>query len=608
MLIRLLRGHLRPYQRLLAAVVLLQFVGTMASLYLPSLNADIIDLGVARGDTGYITRTGGWMLAVSVVQIVCAVVAVRLGARIAMGFGRDVRAAVFGHVNTFSAREVARFGAPSLITRNTNDVQQVQMLVLMSCTMLVAAPIMSIGGVVMALREDVGLSWLMLVCVPVLAILLGLIIRRMVPGFRLMQTRIDAINRVLREQITGIRVVRAFVREPYEVRRFAAANADLTATALRTGRLMALIFPVVMLVLNVSSVAVLWFGAERVDAGAIQVGALTAFLQYLMQILMAVMMATFMLMMVPRAAVCAERIVEVLDTDSSVVPTPAPVTEVSTRAELELRNVRFQYPGAAEPVLREISFRVTPGTTTAIIGSTGAGKTTLLNLIPRLVDVTAGAVLVDGVDVRELAPDELWRRIGLVPQRPYLFTGTVATNLRYGNPDATDEELWAALEIAQARDFVEAMPEGLDAPITQGGTNVSGGQRQRLAIARALVRQPEIYLFDDSFSALDLGTDARLRAALRPVTATAAVVIVAQRVSTIVDADQIIVLEDGGVVGVGRHEDLLTTCPTYAEIVASPADRRRCRHERARERSERIINSACRCLMPARSEAESRHE
>ncbi|GIJ25941.1 multidrug ABC transporter ATP-binding protein [Micromonospora qiuiae] len=569
MLIRLLRGHLRPYQRLLAAVVLLQFVGTMASLYLPSLNADIIDLGVARGDTGYITRTGGWMLAVSVVQIVCAIVAVRLGARIAMGFGRDVRAAVFGHVNTFSAREVARFGAPSLITRNTNDVQQVQMLVLMSCTMLVAAPIMSIGGVVMALREDVGLSWLMLVCVPVLAILLGLVIRRMVPGFRLMQTRIDAINRVLREQITGIRVVRAFVREPYEVRRFAAANADLTATALRTGRLMALIFPVVMLVLNVSSVAVLWFGAERVDAGAIQVGALTAFLQYLMQILMAVMMATFMLMMVPRAAVCAERIVEVLDTASSVVPAPAPITEVSTRAELELRNVRFQYPGAAEPVLKDVSFRVTPGTTTAIVGSTGAGKTTLLNLIPRLVDVTAGAVLVDGVDVRELAPDELWRRIGLVPQRPYLFTGTVATNLRYGNPDATDEELWAALEIAQARDFVEAMPEGLDTPITQGGTNVSGGQRQRLAIARALVRRPEIYLFDDSFSALDLGTDARLRAALRPVTATAAVVIVAQRVSTIVGADQIIVLENGGVVGMGRHDDLLTNCPTYAEIVAS---------------------------------------
>ncbi|MEU2661693.1 ABC transporter ATP-binding protein [Micromonospora sp. NBC_01740] len=569
MLTRLLRTHLRPYHRPLAAVVLLQFVGTMASLYLPSLNADIIDLGVARGDTGYIMRTGGWMLAVSLIQIVCSVAAVYLGARTAMAFGRDVRSSIFGHVNRFSAREVARFGAPSLITRNTNDVQQVQMLVLMSCTMLVAVPIMSVGGVVMALREDVGLSWLMLVSVPVLAVALWLIIRRMVPGFRLMQTRIDTVNRVLREQITGIRVVRAFVREPYETDRFATANADLTATALRIGRLMALIFPVVMLVLNVSSVAVLWFGAERVDAGAIQVGALTAFLQYLMQILMAVMMATFMLMMVPRAAVCAERIVEVLDTDSSVVPAARPVTEVTSHGELELRDVAFQYPGAAEPVLRDVSFRVTPGTTTAVIGSTGAGKTTLLSLVPRLVDTTAGAVLVDGVDVRKLAPDELWRRIGLVPQRPYLFTGTVASNLRYGNPDATDAELWGALEIAQARDFVEAMPEGLAAPIAQGGTNVSGGQRQRLAIARALVRRPEIYLFDDSFSALDLGTDARLRAALRPVTADAAVVIVAQRVSTIVGADQIVVLENGGVVGIGRHDELLLTCPTYAEIVAS---------------------------------------
>ncbi|MFF0313576.1 ABC transporter ATP-binding protein [Micromonospora sp. NPDC005252] len=569
MLIRLLRGQLRPYQRPLLAVVLLQFVGTMASLYLPSLNADIIDKGVARGDTDYIVHTGGWMLLVSLVQIVCSIAAVYLGARTAMGFGRDVRARLFAHVNLFSAREVARFGAPSLITRNTNDVQQVQMLVLMSCTMLVAAPIMSVGGVFMALREDIGLSWLMLVSVPVLAVALSAIIRRMVPGFRLMQTRIDTVNRVLREQITGIRVVRAFVREPYETDRFGVANADLTATALRTGRLMALIFPVVMLVLNVSSVAVLWFGAQRVDSGAIEIGALTAFQQYLMQILMAVMMATFMLMMVPRAAVCAERIVEVLDTDSSVVPAAAPVTELPTRAELELRGVRFQYPGAVEPVLRDISFTATAGTTTAIIGSTGAGKTTLLSLVPRLVDVTGGAVLVDGVDVRELEPDELWRRIGLVPQRPYLFTGTVASNLRYGNPDATDEELWAALEIAQARDFVAQMPGGLDAPIAQGGSTVSGGQRQRLAIARALVRQPEIYLFDDSFSALDLGTDARLRAALRPVTAQSAVVIVAQRVSTIVDADQIIVLENGGVVGVGRHAELVQTCPTYAEIVAS---------------------------------------
>ncbi|WP_432956718.1 ABC transporter ATP-binding protein [Micromonospora haikouensis] len=569
MLIRLLRAYLRPYHRPLAAVLAFQFVGTMASLYLPSLNADIIDQGVARGDTGYIMRTGGWMLLVSLVQIACSTAAVYLGARTAMGFGRDVRAELFAHVNRFSAREVARFGAPSLITRNTNDVQQVQMLVLMSCTILAAAPIMSVGGVVMALREDIGLSWLMLVSVPVLAVALALIIRRMVPGFRLMQTRIDAVNRVLREQITGIRVVRAFVREPYETERFGRANADLTATALRTGRLMALIFPIVMLVLNVSSIAVLWFGAERVDAGQIQVGALTAFLQYLMQILMAVMMATLMLMMVPRAAVCAERIVEVLDTDSTVVPPAAPVTEVTVRGELELRDVRFQYPGASAPVLHDISFTARAGRTTAVIGSTGAGKTTLLTLIPRLVDATAGTVLVDGVDVRDLAPDELWRRIGLVPQRPYLFSGTIASNLRYGNPEATDDELWAALEVAQARDFVAELPEGLDAPIAQGGTNVSGGQRQRLAIARALVRKPEIYLFDDSFSALDLGTDARLRAALRPVTRDAAVVIVAQRVSTIVDADQIIVLEDGGIVGMGRHAELLENCPTYAEIVAS---------------------------------------
>ncbi|MFJ8576948.1 ABC transporter ATP-binding protein [Micromonospora sp. NPDC093277] len=569
MLIRLLRNHLRPYRRLLAAVLAFQFVGTMASLYLPSLNAKIIDRGVAVGDTGQILRTGGWMLLVSLLQIACSITAVYLGAKTAMSFGRDVRGAIFHHVNRFSAREVARFGAPSLITRNTNDVQQVQMLVLLSCTMLAAAPIMSIGGVVMALREDVGLSWLLLVCVPVLAVALGLLIRKMVPTFRLMQTRIDTVNRVLREQITGIRVVRAFVREPFETERFGVANADLTATALRIGRLQALIFPLVMLVLNISGVAVLWFGAGRVDSGQIEIGALTAFLQYLMQILMSVMMATFMLMMVPRAAVCAERIVEVLDTESSVVPAARPVTEVSGRGELELRGVGFQYPGANAPVLHDISFRAQPGRTTAIIGSTGAGKTTLLTLIPRLVDPTTGAVLVDGVDVRELAPDELWRRIGLVPQRPYLFSGTVASNLRYGNPDASDADLWAALEIAQAREFVAEMSGGLDAPIAQGGTNVSGGQRQRLAIARALVRKPEIYLFDDSFSALDLGTDARLRAALKPITAEAAVVIVAQRVSTIVDADQIIVVEDGGVVGMGRHDDLLETCPTYAEIVAS---------------------------------------
>ncbi|MDW5325663.1 ABC transporter ATP-binding protein [Plantactinospora sp. KLBMP9567] len=569
MLTRLLRTYLRPYGRPLTAVVLLQLVGTMASLYLPSLNADIIDKGIAQGDTGYIVSTGGWMLLVTLAQIACSIAAVYFGARTAMSFGRDVRGAVFHRVMGFSGREVGQFGAPSLITRTTNDVQQVQMLVVVTCTMLVAAPITLFGGVIMALREDVGLSWLMLVCVPVLVLAIGLVIRRMVPQFRLMQTRIDTVNRVLREQITGIRVVRAFVREPYETRRFEAANEDLTATALRVGRLTALIFPIVMLVLNLSSVAVLWFGAHRIEAGQIQIGALTAFLSYLMFILMSVMMATFMLIMVPRAAVCAERIMEVLRTGSSVVLPAEPVREVQSRGELELRNVRFQYPGAAAPVLRDISFRARAGQTTAIIGSTGAGKTTLLGLVPRLFDVTGGAVLVDGVDVRELDPDLLWDRIGLVPQRPYLFSGTVASNLRYGKPDATDEELWASLEIAQARDFVEALSEGLNAPVAQGGTNLSGGQRQRLAIARALVRRPEIYLFDDSFSALDLGTDARLRAALRPVTADAAVVIVAQRVSTILDADQIIVLEDGAVVGSGRHTELLESCPTYAEIVES---------------------------------------
>jgi ATP-binding cassette, subfamily B, multidrug efflux pump len=456
-----------------------------------------------------------------------------------------------------------------LITRNTNDVQQVQMLVLTTCTMLVAAPIMCVGGVVMALREDPGLSWLMAVCVPVLVLAIGAVIVRMVPQFRVMQTRIDAVNRILREQITGIRVVRAFVREPQEVQRFRAANTDLTGVATNVGRLQALIFPIVMLVLNVSSVAVLWFGADRVELGAMQIGALTAFLSYLMQILMAVMMATFMAIMVPRAAVCAERIIEVIDTESSVAPPPRPVTPLRADGVLTFDRVGFRYPGAAAPVLREITLTALPGQTTAIIGSTGAGKTTLISMVPRLFDATAGTVSVDGVDVRELEPEELWRRIGLVPQRPYLFSGTVASNLRYGNPDATDDELWAALEVAQSRDFVAAMAEGLQAPIAQGGTNVSGGQRQRLAIARAVVRTPEIYLFDDSFSALDLSTDARLRAALRPVTAACTVVIVAQRVSTIVDADQIVVLEDGAVVGIGRHAELLGSCPTYVEIVES---------------------------------------
>jgi ATP-binding cassette subfamily B protein len=509
------------------------------------------------------------MLLVTLVQIICSIGAVYFGARAAMSFGRDVRSAIFHRVGTFSAREVGKFGAPSLITRNTNDVQQVQMLVLMTATLMVSAPIMCVGGIIMALRQDVGLSWLMAVSIPVLVIAIGLIVVRMVPLFRAMQARIDVVNRVLREQLSGIRVVRAFVRERDEAERFAEANASLTSTALQAGRLMVLIFPTVMLILNASSVAVLWFGAARVDSGEMQIGALTAFLMYLMLILTSVMMATFMAIMIPRAAVSSDRISEVLNTESSVIPPEHPVREVRSRGELELRNVEFRYPGAAAPVLQNISFRARAGQTTAVIGSTGAGKTTLISLVPRLFDATSGEVLIDGVGVRDLDPEMLWNRIGLVPQKPYLFTGTVASNLRYGNPQATDAELWEALEVAQAADFVRAMPRALEASIAQGGTNVSGGQRQRLAIARALVRQPEIYLFDDSFSALDLATDARLRAALRPHTAQATVVIVSQRVSTVSDADQIVVLDDGAIVGLGSHEELLRKCPTYVEIVQS---------------------------------------
>jgi len=569
MLLRLLRKYLQPYKREMLIVVVLQLVGTIASLSLPALNADIIDNGVVRGDTAYIVRTGGLMLAVSLVQAASSITAVFFGARTAMALGRDVRSATFHRVMEFSSREMARLGAPSLLTRNTNDVQQIQMLVLMSFTMLITAPIMMVGGVVMALREDVGLSWLVAAIVPILALIIGLIVTRMVPGFRLMQRRLDTVNQVLREQTSGIRVVRAFVRERFETTRFARANTDLTDVAINVGRWMAAIFPAVMLVMNASSVAVLWFGGVRVDTGAMQIGSLTAFLSYLIQILMAVMMSTMMFMLLPRAAVSADRIGEVLDTEPSVVPPTGGVTELPRHGTLAFERVGFRYPGAEHPVLSDVTFTAQPGHTTAIIGSTGTGKTTLVNLIPRLFDATDGRVVVNGVDVRDIDPDFLWDKIGLVPQKAYLFSGTVASNLRYGKPDATEAEMWEALQIAQAREFVEAMPEGLESPIAQGGTNVSGGQRQRLAIARALIRQPELYLFDDSFSALDVATDARLRHALRAVTAAATVIIVAQRVATIIDADQIVVLEDGGIVGLGTHDELLQTCPPYAEIVES---------------------------------------
>ncbi|MEU2163238.1 ABC transporter ATP-binding protein [Streptomyces chengbuensis] len=569
MLIRLLRTFLRPHRQAITLLVTLQLLQTSATLYLPTLNADIIDNGVVQGDTGYILTFGALMIGVSVVQVVCNIGAVYYGARTAAALGRDVRAAVFDRVQSFSAREVGHFGAPSLITRTTNDVQQVQMLVLMAFTLMVSAPIMCVGGIVLALSLDVPLSAVLLAVVPVLGISVSLIVKRMRPLFRTMQERLDTVNRVLREQITGNRVIRAFVKDDYEEQRFRGSNTELTDVSMATGRLMALMFPIVMTVVNVSSIAVVWFGAHRIDSGGMQIGALTAFLAYLMQIVMAVMMATFMFMMVPRAEVCAERIEEVLATESSVVPPAAPVRETARHGHLEVRGADFRYPGAEEPVLRGVDLVARPGETTAVIGSTGSGKSTLLGLVPRLFDVTGGEVLVDGVDVRELDPVLMARTVGLVPQKPYLFSGTVATNLRYGNPDATDEELWRALEVAQAADFVRELDGGLDAPVAQGGTNVSGGQRQRLAIARTLVQRPEIYLFDDSFSALDYATDAALRGALALETAESTVVIVAQRVSTIRDADRIVVLDEGRVVGTGRHHELMAGNDTYREIVLS---------------------------------------
>ncbi|UJP38855.1 ABC transporter ATP-binding protein [Cellulomonas palmilytica] len=572
MLNRLLKEHLRPYSGAVTAVVVLQLVQTLATLYLPSLNARIIDDGVAQGDTDTIMRLGGVMLVVSLVQVVTSIGAVWYGSYAATGFGRDLRRRLFAHVQTFSARELGQFGAPTLITRTTNDVQQIQMVALMTFTFVLMAPIMLVGGVVMALQEDLGLSWVLLVAVPVLGVVIASIVSRMIPYFRVMQKRIDAINRVLREQIAGVRVVRAFVREDREAARFDDANRALYDTSLRTGQLMALMFPAVMLVLNVTSTSVLWFGGHRVADGAMQIGQLTAFLSYLAYILIAVMMSTMMFVMFPRAVVAAGRVGEVLDTTTSVLPPVAPVplpADGRARARLELRGVEFRYPGAERAVLEDVDLVVEPGRTTAIIGSTGSGKSTLLNLVPRLYDVTDGQVLLGGVDVRDVALPELWAQIGLVPQKPYLFAGTVRSNLGYGAPGADDDELWHALEVAQAREFVEAMPGGLDAAIAQGGTNVSGGQRQRLAIARALAARPRVYLFDDSFSALDYATDAALRAALVPETRDAGVLVVAQRVATIRHAEHIVVLDEGRVVGQGTHDELLATNATYQEIVYS---------------------------------------
>jgi ATP-binding cassette subfamily B protein len=566
---KLLVRYVKPYAPLFWAVLALQAVQSVASLYLPTLNADIIDDGIATGDLATIWRLGGAMLVITVVQAACAIAAVYFGAKIAMRVGRDLRGDIFGTVAGYSENEVQKFGAPTLITRTTNDVQQVQMLVLMTCTMLLATPFTAIGGVALALQQDVGLAWIMAVAIPLLIVIVMLIVWRMVPHFQRMQVRIDAINRVLREQLTGIRVVRAFVREDVETARFAKANANVTESAYRAGRLMAAMFPLVLLVVNLGSVAVIWFGAERVNSGEMQVGSITAFMSYLFQILFSILMATFLFVLIPRAAVAAGRITEVLSTPTSVAPPANPVTTWKRQGGIEFENVSFAYPGAEQPVLADVTFTAAPGTTTAIIGATGAGKSTLVNLIPRLYDATSGVVRMGGVDVRDADLELLWSRIGIVPQRPYLFAGTVASNLRFGSPDATDEQLWKALEIAQGADFVRAMPQGLESEVGQGGTTVSGGQRQRLSIARALIRTPDVLIFDDSFSALDTKTDAALRAALAKDVADATVIVVAQRVSSIVDADQILVLDDGRIIASGTHKQLLESSDTYREIVST---------------------------------------
>jgi len=570
MLLALLRQYVRPYRRLVATVMTLQLISTLASLYLPTVNATIIDDGIAKGDTGTIVRLGGLMFAVTALQVLCAVGAVYFGSRTGMGLGRDLRAAMFHQVTTFSEHETARFGAPTLLTRTTNDVRQIQFLAQMGTTVLVAAPIMCVGGIVMAIHQDAGLSWLLLVSVPVLVVANYWIISNTLPLFRSMQRLIDNINRVMREQLSGVRVVRAFAREPFERQRFDEANVALSNTAQSAGNWQALMLPVTTLTINCSSVALIWFGGLRIDSGHMQVGSLIAFLVYFAQILMAVVMATMAVMVLPRAAVCAERITEVLSTDPAVSSPQNPVRpSTNDRGVLQLDGASFQYPGADRAVLQDISLTARPGTTTAVIGSTGSGKSTLVALICRLYDVTAGAVRVEGVNVRDRDIDELWSTIGLVPQRGYLFSGTIAENLRYGKADATEDEMWDALHIAAADEFVRAHADRLQMPVAQGGINFSGGQRQRLAIARAVIRRPAIYLFDDAFSALDVHTDALVRSRLAEVAADATVIVVAQRISTIVDADQVIVVEDGRVLGVGTHESLLAQSPTYREFAES---------------------------------------
>ncbi len=569
MLGKLLFRYLKKYWPHLVGVLVFQFASAMATLYLPSLNADIIDKGVVASDTAYIWRTGAFMLTVSLGQIVASIIATYFAARAAMSLGRDIRADVFARVSSFSEREVSQFGAGSLITRNTNDVQQVQMLAMMGATMFVTAPLLAIGGIIQAVRKDVGLSWIIAVSVPILLVVAVIVIGRMVPLFRRNQQKLDAVNRIMREQLTGVRVIRAFVRERIEEERFRGANTDILVLGRKIGTLFVTLFPIFMLILNVTVIAVIWFGGIEVDAGNVEVGTLFAFIQYVGQIMMGVIMSSFMAMMIPRAAVSAERVAEVLDAESSMTRPADGVVDFASPGAVRFDDVEFTYPGAEAPVLTGIDFVANPGETVAIVGSTGAGKTTLINLIPRLFDVTAGAVSVGGVDVREADVDALWKGIGLIPQRPFLFTGTVASNLRYGREDATDEEIWHALEIAQGRDFVEEMDKGLDSRIAQGGTNVSGGQRQRLAIARAIVHRPSILVFDDSFSALDLTTDARLRQALWRELPEVTKIVVAQRVSTIVDADRIVVLDGGTMVGVGTHEELLASNDTYREIVES---------------------------------------